>query len=81
MAKAALRAIGEDVHDLARALPLLHLPPEADREQIGVLVQELVAEPSGRNEKGDELLREDVVLADVVPRLGRHLLVEVARLW
>src|SRR5262249_5716497 len=72
--------VGKDVHDLPRAVERLHAVPEVRVEKIAVSLQEELAELAVEPDEGQELLREHIVGPHVEPGLGRHLLLEGARL-
>src|SRR4051812_24186060 len=72
--QSARRAVREYIHDLALALSLLHAAPVFHREQIRVRTEEDIPQRPGRNEEGGELLRKDIELTNIVPRLRGHLL-------
>src|SRR5262249_12449985 len=66
---AAFLRIRVDVQDRARAEALLQRRPEAHRQEVRVLGEERLLEVAREAQERQELFREDVVLADVKPRL------------
>src|SRR5262245_4491267 len=75
-----MRVIGEDLDQVSCAQPFLERAPPAGLEYLAVLIEENVLQAPVEAEKLEEGLREDVILADVEPRLGAHLVLLAARL-
>src|SRR5574337_39872 len=72
-------AVREDVDDVAGAVPRLHPAPEGGGEDLAVGRHEGAAQALRQAQEGEELLREDVVLAHVEGRLARPGVLVVAR--
>ena len=53
--------------------------PELGLEQLGVVAQEELAQARVAEQEGRELLREDIVAQDAVPRLGRQFRLGIRR--
>src|SRR5262245_14573340 len=70
--------VREDVHDLAGAEALLHVPPEPRRQEIRVAVEKALPQLAAQAQEADELLWKKVVGAHVVPGLGVELLLRPA---
>ena len=65
--------VREEVEDFSRLESALDSGPEIGREQIAVGAKKGASKPIAGNEKGREFLRKYIVLADVEPGLGCHL--------
>ena len=72
-----LRRVGEEVGDPPGAVLLLHRQSRSRRQEVGV-ARRKVSRARPEPEEGQELLGEDVVLADEEPGLARRLLLVVA---
>ena len=79
IAEAERLRVREEVHQLAALDPALGGLPELRLEQVGVVAQEELAQARIAEQEGRELLREDIVAQDAVPRLGRQFRLGIRR--
>src|SRR5947207_2301912 len=69
-------AVGKYIDDVTCSLPLLHVTPEFEAEEIFVAVQEGFSQWPGKRHHRAKLLRKHVPLTHGEPGFSRHLLLQ-----
>jgi predicted RNA-binding protein with RPS1 domain len=80
LAKTQVLRIREDVLDMAVFDALLARLPVLRRQQVGMVLHEILADAGITQQEGAELFGKHIVLADGIPRFGRHFFFLCARL-